>query len=69
MQLLSLQRDFAIYVVNLFSIPQCSKVLSLEHDDMRWLLKQYCGVELNLLGSRADWRWACGREVIIECVR
>ena len=53
---MSLQRDFAIYVVNLFSLPQCSKVLSLERDDMAWLLKRFCGVDRALLCSRADWR-------------
>lgn len=61
---MSLQRDFAIYVVNLFSLPQCSKVLSLERDDMAWLLKRFCGVDRELLCSRADWR--C---VWVRCVR
>lgn len=61
---MSLQRDFAIYVVNLFSLPQCSKVLSLERDDMAWLLKRLCGVDRALLCSRADWRCVC-----VMCVR
>lgn len=56
-------------MVNLFSIPQCSKVLSLERDDMQWLLKKYCGVELSMLGSRADWRYGLAGSVMTECDR
>jgi exosome complex exonuclease RRP6 len=42
-----LQRDFGIYVCNLFDTGQASRVLKLERNSLEFLLKHYCGVAAN----------------------
>ncbi|XP_048631926.1 protein RRP6-like 1 isoform X3 [Brassica napus] len=42
-----LQRDFGIYVCNLFDTGQASRVLKLERKSLEFLLKHYCGVAAN----------------------
>ena len=54
--LLTLQRDFGVYVVNLFSLHQAARVLSLQVNDLRGLLKIFVGKEFHRLSSRCDWR-------------
>jgi exosome complex exonuclease RRP6 len=39
-----LQRDFAIYVVNMFDTGQASRVLQLKQFGLAFLLQTYCGV-------------------------
>ncbi|GLT54158.1 hypothetical protein SLA2020_273800 [Shorea laevis] len=51
-----LQRDFGIYVCNLFDTGQASKVLKLERNSLEFLLHHFCGVTANKEYQNADWR-------------
>ncbi|KAG7585614.1 3'-5' exonuclease domain [Arabidopsis thaliana x Arabidopsis arenosa] len=51
-----LQRDFGIYVCNLFDTGQASRVLKLERKSLEFLLKHYCGVAADKQYQNADWR-------------
>ncbi|KAB2005308.1 hypothetical protein ES319_D11G261000v1 [Gossypium barbadense] len=51
-----LQRDFGIYVCNLFDTGQASKVLKLERNSLEHLLQHFCGVTANKEYQNADWR-------------
>ncbi|KAF3326698.1 exosome component 10-like protein [Carex littledalei] len=51
-----LQRDFGIYVVNLFDTGQASRVLQLERNSLEYLLHHFCDVEANKEYQNADWR-------------
>ncbi|XP_023643594.1 protein RRP6-like 1 isoform X2 [Capsella rubella] len=51
-----LQRDFGIYVCNLFDTGQASRVLKLERNSLEFLLKHYCRVAANKEYQNADWR-------------
>ena len=54
--LLSLQRDFAIYTVNIFSLQQASRVLSFEKHNMKSLMQKFFNHHYLLLGNGCDWR-------------
>ncbi|KAI3858244.1 hypothetical protein MKX03_001045 [Papaver bracteatum] len=45
--ILWLQRDFDIYVCNLFDTGQVSRVLELERNNLELLLNHFCGVAAN----------------------
>ncbi|KAJ8426782.1 hypothetical protein Cgig2_034041 [Carnegiea gigantea] len=51
-----LQRDFGIYVVNLFDTMQASRVMRLERNSLAFLLKYFCGVDANKEYQCSDWR-------------
>ncbi|XP_061372685.1 protein RRP6-like 2 [Gastrolobium bilobum] len=51
-----LQRDFGIYVCNLFDTHQASRMLKLERNSLEYLLRHYCGATANKEYSTADWR-------------
>ncbi|CAJ1979053.1 unnamed protein product [Sphenostylis stenocarpa] len=51
-----LQRDFHIYVVNLFDTSKACEVLSKPQKSLAYLLETYCGVTTNKLLQREDWR-------------
>ncbi|CAH9089271.1 unnamed protein product [Cuscuta europaea] len=51
-----LQRDFHIYVVNLFDTAKACHVLSKPQNSLAYLLKTYCGVITNKQLRREDWR-------------
>ncbi|CDP19485.1 unnamed protein product [Coffea canephora] len=51
-----LQRDFGIYVCNLFDTGQASRVLKLERNSLEYLLHHFCGVTANKEYQNADWR-------------
>ncbi|KAF6175532.1 hypothetical protein GIB67_038106 [Kingdonia uniflora] len=51
-----LQRDFGIYVCNLFDTGQASRVLHLERNSLEYLLHHFCGVTANKEYQNADWR-------------
>ncbi|GAV88737.1 LOW QUALITY PROTEIN: HRDC domain-containing protein/DNA_pol_A_exo1 domain-containing protein, partial [Cephalotus follicularis] len=50
-----LQRDFGIYLCNLFDTGQASRVLKLERNSLEYLLQHFCGVTANK-EQNADWR-------------
>ncbi|OVA16442.1 HRDC domain [Macleaya cordata] len=54
--ILWLQRDFGIYVCNLFDTGQASRVLQLERNSLEFLLQHFCGVTANKEYQNADWR-------------
>ncbi|KAF3796773.1 RRP6-like 3 protein [Nymphaea thermarum] len=51
-----LQRDFRLYVVNLFDTKKACEVLSKPQKSLAYLLETYCGVTANKALQRADWR-------------
>ncbi|XP_009601353.1 protein RRP6-like 3 isoform X1 [Nicotiana tomentosiformis] len=51
-----LQRDFHIYVVNLFDTAKACDVLSKPQRSLAYLLDVYCGIVANKLFQREDWR-------------
>lgn len=51
-----LQRDFGIYVCNLFDTGQASRVLQLERNSLEYLLHHFCGVSANKEYQNAEWR-------------
>ncbi|XP_050206429.1 protein RRP6-like 3 isoform X2 [Mercurialis annua] len=51
-----LQRDFHIYVVNLFDTAKACEVLSKPQKSLAYLLETYCSVSTNKLLQREDWR-------------
>lgn len=51
-----LQRDFGIYVVNMFDTGQAARVLNFEKYSLAYLLKMFCDVTANKQYQLADWR-------------
>ena len=51
-----LQRDFGIYVVNMFDTGQAARVLNFEKYSLAHLLKKFCDVTANKQYQLADWR-------------
>ncbi|XP_031492179.1 protein RRP6-like 1 [Nymphaea colorata] len=51
-----LQRDFSIYVCNLFDTQQASRLLQLERNSLEHLLGHFCEVTANKEYQTADWR-------------
>ncbi|KAL3509763.1 hypothetical protein ACH5RR_029164 [Cinchona calisaya] len=54
--ILWLQRDFHIYVVNLFDTAKACDVLLKPQKSLAYLLEAYCGIAKNKLLQREDWR-------------
>lgn len=51
-----LQRDFGVYVVNLFDTCRAAKLMKFAHLSLAFLTKHYCGVEADKYYQLADWR-------------
>ncbi|KAJ1916947.1 exosome nuclease subunit [Mycoemilia scoparia] len=51
-----LQRDFGVYIVNLFDTYHATKVLNFQHHSLASLLKKYCQFEADKRYQLADWR-------------
>uniref|UniRef100_A0A8D3B4J5 Exosome complex component 10 n=1 Tax=Scophthalmus maximus TaxID=52904 RepID=A0A8D3B4J5_SCOMX len=51
-----LQRDFGLYVVNLFDTHQASRALNLARHSLDHLLKHFCTVDSDKRYQLADWR-------------
>ncbi|KAM3230583.1 hypothetical protein ACQJBY_061012 [Aegilops geniculata] len=51
-----LQRDFRVYVCNLFDTGQASRVLQMDRNSLEHLLHHFCGVTANKIYQNADWR-------------
>lgn len=51
-----LQRDFGVYVVNLFDTSRAAKLMKFAHLSLAYLLKHYCNVEPDKSYQLADWR-------------
>ena len=51
-----LQRDFGVYVVNMFDTGQAARVLQFPKKSLAYLLKHFCGVDAEKQYQLADWR-------------
>ncbi|GIY33202.1 hypothetical protein CEXT_14871 [Caerostris extrusa] len=51
-----LQRDFGVYIVNLFDTGQAARVLHFAHLSLAYLLKHYCKIDMDKQFQLADWR-------------
>lgn len=50
------QRDFSMYIVNLFDTGQAARVLQTSGFGLAHLLQRYCSVTANKQYQMADWR-------------
>lgn len=60
-----LQRDFGLYVVNLFDTHQASRALNLARNSLDHLLKHYCSVDSDKRYQLADWRVRYGDDWVM----
>ncbi|XP_055515423.1 exosome component 10 [Leucoraja erinacea] len=51
-----LQRDFGLYIVNMFDTHQAARTLNLGRHSLDYLLKYYCDVQADKRYQLADWR-------------
>ncbi|KAK5984712.1 HRDC domain-containing protein, partial [Trichostrongylus colubriformis] len=51
-----LQRDFGIYVVNMFDTGRAMRRLEMQKFNLRYLVQHYCDITLNKKYQLADWR-------------
>ncbi len=51
-----LQRDFSLYIVNMFDTHQASKRLGFPRLSLAFLLKHYCNIDADKTFQLADWR-------------
>src|SRR6266511_3561126 len=56
MDMIWLQRDFGLYVVNLFDTYHASIALGLAKHSLKFLLEKYCKVDTSKKYQTADWR-------------
>lgn len=64
-----LQRDFHIYVVNMFDTAKACDVLSKPQKSLAFLLETYCGVSTDKSLQREDWRQRPLSEEMIQYAR
>ncbi|PVD36992.1 hypothetical protein C0Q70_03985 [Pomacea canaliculata] len=64
-----LQRDFGIYVVNMFDTGQASRVLNIARFSLAHLLHLYCQVEADKQYQLADWRIRPLPEELVQYAR
>lgn len=51
-----LQKDFGIYMVNMFDTGQAARVLNYPHFSLSYLLQKFCQVQAQKQYQQADWR-------------
>lgn len=51
-----LQKDFSLYLVNMFDTHQAAKRLGLARLSLAFLLKNYCDIDADKTFQLADWR-------------
>jgi exosome complex exonuclease RRP6 len=51
-----LQKDFGIYVVNMFDTGQAARALNYPHFSLSYLLQKFCQVQAQKHFQQADWR-------------
>lgn len=56
MDIVWLQRDFGLYIVNMFDTGQAARVLEFPRFSLAYLLDHYCGVTADKKYQLADWR-------------
>ena len=56
MDIMWLQRDFGLYIVNLFDTGQAARLLHMKQFGLAFLLREYCNVDVDKKYQLADWR-------------
>jgi ribonuclease D len=51
-----LQKDFGIYVINMFDTGQASRLLQYPHFSLSYLLRKFCNVQAQKQYQMSDWR-------------
>lgn len=69
MDILWLQRDFGVYIVNMFDTGQAARVLGLAHFSLAHLLKSYCSIDADKQFQLADWRMRPLPEQLVNYAR
>ncbi|KAL7672830.1 hypothetical protein ACOME3_007710 [Neoechinorhynchus agilis] len=69
MDVLWLQKDFGVYVVNMFDTHQAARLLNHPYLSLSYLLKHYCDFEAAKQYQRADWRQRPLPDVLLEYAR
>ncbi len=64
-----LQRDFGVYLVNLFDTYHAAKALQLPNLSLKHLLDRYCRILTNKKLQLADWRVRPLKEEMVEYAR
>ncbi|NP_998833.2 exosome component 10 [Xenopus tropicalis] len=64
-----LQKDFGLYIVNMFDTHQAARILNLGRHSLDHLLRLYCNVESDKRYQLADWRIRPLPEEMIEYAR
>ncbi|XP_015264949.1 PREDICTED: exosome component 10 isoform X2 [Gekko japonicus] len=64
-----LQRDFGLYLVNMFDTHQAARLLNLGKHSLDHLLKVYCDVDANKQYQLADWRIRPLPEAMVQYAR
>uniref|UniRef100_A0A1I7YFD0 HRDC domain-containing protein n=1 Tax=Steinernema glaseri TaxID=37863 RepID=A0A1I7YFD0_9BILA len=64
-----LQRDFGIYVVNMFDTQEAMRLLDFPKLGLNYLVEQYCNLSLEKQFQRADWRYRPLTEFHIDYAR
>ncbi|XP_046397654.1 exosome component 10 [Ischnura elegans] len=64
-----LQRDFSVYLVNMFDTHQAARVLHFAHLSLAFLLKHYCDISVDKRFQLADWRMRPLPEEMINYAR
>ncbi|XP_071622919.1 exosome complex component 10 isoform X2 [Heliangelus exortis] len=64
-----LQKDFGLYLVNMFDTHQAARLLNLGRHSLDHLLKLYCGVDADKQYQLADWRIRPLPEEMIQYAR
>ncbi|GAB1606032.1 exosome component 10-like [Argonauta hians] len=64
-----LQRDFGLYVVNMFDTGQASRVLNYERFSMSYLMERFCQKEIDKQYQLADWRIRPLPDVLVNYAR
>eukprot|EP00088_Acartia_fossae_P033021 TRINITY_DN3379_c0_g1_i1.p1 TRINITY_DN3379_c0_g1~~TRINITY_DN3379_c0_g1_i1.p1 ORF type:complete len:868 (-),score=234.75 TRINITY_DN3379_c0_g1_i1:296-2899(-) len=64
-----LQRDFSLYLVNVFDTHQAGKLLGFPRLSLAWLLERYCKIYADKQYQLADWRIRPLPEVMVYYAR
>ena len=64
-----LQKDFGIYVVNMFDTGQATRVLQYPHYSLSYLLQKFCNITAQKQYQLADWRQRPLNEAMIRYAR
>lgn len=64
-----LQKDFGIYIVNMFDTGQASRILQYPHFSLSYLLQRFCNVTAQKQFQLADWRMRPLNDAMVRYAR